>query len=132
MGQSFSTHIRKGGGGRAKVYIRGTRGRGLHIQVRTQNKKVPFCMYSIVLSQARYSCFIAFLKNICYDYFPVSQILYRFSLHGLFAGYLKPYLIEMGGGGQICKSTYEIKVQHYYYRYFERIPRFTLGSQATS
>ena len=46
--------------------------------------------------------------KICFDYFPVSQMLYRFFFMELLIGYFKKFTLKMGD--QMGKSTYTMGV----------------------
>ena len=98
--------------GQAKVYTICTGGRETDT-FKYVNKEVPFCMYFVIFSYARYfyhtlqslvMTFITVLQNICYDYFPVSQVFYCHFFIELLIGYFKNS--HWKWRGQMGKSMY--------------------------
>ena len=75
-------------------------------------KKVPFYMYLVIFSYARHfypillslaTTFITVLQNICYDYFPVSQMFYSLFLYEIMNLTLKTFPLEMTEGVRWAK-----------------------------
>ena len=66
------------------------------------------CFHHTLLSLV--TTFITVLQNICYDYFPVPQMLYNPFLYGIIYWIFKKFQLEMGGGAQRGKSMYAMGV----------------------
>ena len=108
MGVIHLARTHEGGGGRAKAYTMRTKGDGVD-KFKYVRKKAPFCMHFDTFSYAMYFCytllslvmnFITVLENICYDYFPVSQVFLIFFCMKLLIGYLKTFSLELAGGSE--------------------------------